>query len=800
MTANPKIQLDPARYEIFYNKLDSILQEGKEIIRLLSASTIVREAGECLSAIYLPDTGEAADIATGILMHFLNVTRVIKYMQRNHYEGPDIGIYDGDQFVNSEAYIGGMHVPDTSMVAPFFYEGELLCWIAAISHTTEVGGVEPGGFCPSATEAWHDGIHLPAVKLVEKGQIKRDVMEMIKRSVRTPDNMDLDLKARMAGNARVKKRLTELVREFGADFFKTATRQLVQDAADFSRSKIKQLYPGIYRSRVFSDSVGKGKDRIAVMEMDTEVTEDGRLILRMPIVSPQQPGFNNCYEPAIEATAAYTLLTQLVYDGRWGSGLMQPVELELASCSRMNADARQSVGYCTIGIALGYCAALTDTLSRCFYASRKEDEVQAAATGGHICMVVSGLDRFGRFCSNVLNHAHGTMSSGGRMKGDGIDNFHFFNPYRYVGDAEGEETIVPVLYLNSQYFPDHSGYGKHRSGVPSACILLVHRTPSAQIVVIGTGSYMPSNQGLFGGYPGPCVFTDLLLNSDYYEATKAGKKLLVSDVNNLGSVLKGDYSQHPATLPTTRVKSGDIVVSMGPSGGGLGDPIERDPELVLTDIIDKKATVEWARKIYCVSIDPKTLTIDQEGTRQMRAEKRKERLRQGKPVGDFLKTLVTKRKNRTLPQRSLDFLDELTQFSPEFARQVEEEEALANQDLKPVGKIDAAATLFNLTPYLNIVEERSGRKVVVCSQCGFAYCEASENFEHYCLIYERSGAEIYPEKLSGSRDWYTLREFYCPGCGVQIEVEATPMGNTILCHYGLKIEPAKGTQKTVGTA
>ena len=96
-------------------------------------------------------------------------------------------------------------------------------------------------------------------------------------------------------------------------------------------------------------------------------------------------------------------------------------------------------------------------------------------------------------------------------------------------------------------------------------------------------------------------------------------------------------------------------------------------------------------------------------------------------------------------------------------------------------------TLFKLTPYVNIIEDKDGRRVAVCSRCGFAYCEASENFDHYCLIYDRDGAEIYPERLAGNREWYILREFYCPGCGAQVEVEATPPGNTILTHYKLDI-------------
>jgi len=168
--------LDRIQYEIFFNKLDQLLNESQQVVRYLSASAIVREGGEAMEAFYLP-TGEAVDIAAGILMHFMNVTRTIRYMRENNWEAEDIGIYEGDQFINNDAYIGGMHCPDTCLIAPFFYHGELLGYVAAVSHTTETGGIEPGGMCPSATEAWHDGIIIPVVKIVERGKIRRDVLE-----------------------------------------------------------------------------------------------------------------------------------------------------------------------------------------------------------------------------------------------------------------------------------------------------------------------------------------------------------------------------------------------------------------------------------------------------------------------------------------------------------------------------------------------------------------------------------------------------------------------------------------------
>jgi acetone carboxylase gamma subunit len=197
--------------------------------------------------------------------------------------------------------------------------------------------------------------------------------------------------------------------------------------------------------------------------------------------------------------------------------------------------------------------------------------------------------------------------------------------------------------------------------------------------------------------------------------------------------------------------------------------------------------VEWSEKVYYVSINPKTLEMDHKKTEELRAQKRKERLSVGKAGKEYIKELISKRKSRQLPHPALEFLDELMAFSPAFAKQIEEENKLVEKELKPLGKVEVSKTLLKLTPYVNIAEDKKGKKIAVCSKCGFGYCESDDNFKHYCLIHDRDPEEIYPKRLSGNKDWYTLREFYCPGCGVQVEVEATPHGNTILKCYDVKV-------------
>ena len=156
-----EINIDPVKYEIFCQRLSEILTEGKEVTRYLSGSTIAREAGEVVTGYFLKD-GEAAFISSGILMHILNVTGVIRYAINHQYlEDPGIGVYEGDAFINNDPWVGGVHTPDIAIVSPFFYQGKHLGYIAALSHTTEIGGVEAGGMPPGATESYHDGAFRP---------------------------------------------------------------------------------------------------------------------------------------------------------------------------------------------------------------------------------------------------------------------------------------------------------------------------------------------------------------------------------------------------------------------------------------------------------------------------------------------------------------------------------------------------------------------------------------------------------------------------------------------------------------
>jgi N-methylhydantoinase B/oxoprolinase/acetone carboxylase alpha subunit/acetone carboxylase gamma subunit len=777
--------LDPVKYELLYQKLDAACNEAMDVVKYLSGSVIAREAGEVVSAFYLPTTFEAASLACGILMHLMTTTRVLRYMQKEDY-ARDIGIYPDDQFICNDAYIGGMHVPDVVVAGPVFVSDEVVGWVGSVSHTAETGGIEPGGMCPSATEACHDGLIIPPVKIVERGKIRRDLMNMFLRPNRDPLSMEMDIKARIAGNEKLKARVKELAEEFGVDFFKAATEQFVADAEAQCRAKIKGLIPGVYACRVYSDVYRGTENRLGVIHVELEIKEEGEIIIRTPVVSPQIPAVDNAYLPATESTAFYHLLTLLFYDTRWNTALGRALKLDIPEHCRINADPGRSVGYATTGIAGGVLAeGITNALSRALYTSGKFEDVMPNSTTV-IVPIWSGVNQFGRPVVQLQT----SISSGGggpRFGRDGHDGpFAGCNPNRTAVDTEGEEMLIPFVSLTNSYRRDSGGFGKYRGGTGLITINFAHGSDKIEFVGLAQGIKIPISQGMYGGYPRPAVWVGLMSDTDFYDAVKEGRPLPY-ELEEMEKLLKGKFEGGLGNILPHPLKQGDFVILAQSGGSGIGDPIERDPEWIVRDVKENKASVDVSNWAYCTAIDSKTLEIDYEKTKELREQKKKERRRCGIPAHQYLADIIEKRNQKALPKPAQQHHDEMASYSSGYRELLRAEEEWVKKGAQPLDRVMIKKVLLEVTPYINFAEDDRGKKVAVCSKCGFGYCDAGENWKLYGLVHERDSAELLPPALAYPKEWCIYREFYCPGCGIQVEVEGCPPGAPITYTAKIKI-------------
>ena len=100
---------------------------------------------------------------------------------------------------------------DVTLLNPVFWEGKLFCWITNVLHQYDVGGITPGSFCPNARDAFDEGILIPPIKIVERGELRRDIEGVYLRASRKPYLVALDLRAQIAGNLTASKRITQLI-------------------------------------------------------------------------------------------------------------------------------------------------------------------------------------------------------------------------------------------------------------------------------------------------------------------------------------------------------------------------------------------------------------------------------------------------------------------------------------------------------------------------------------------------------------------------------------------------------------
>ncbi|MCK5879574.1 MAG: hydantoinase B/oxoprolinase family protein, partial [Holophagae bacterium] len=241
-------------YEIFTHKMNMIAQEGKETTMKLGASAGMRW-GDVAFGIYTAQ-GDLSVVATGIWFHAVLGQIPCKYIVKHWVDEPSVGVKEGDSFFFNDPFYAGVHTADMGLVVPVFYEGKLVCFAGAAVHTGESGGTDPGGMCPNARSRYDDGLSIPPMKIGENYSLKEDVLNMFAAMTRDPRTMILDIKARLAAARIAERRIVELIKQKGVEFFMGALRRILTVTADAAKKKVRMINDGVYRQVHFLDTVG----------------------------------------------------------------------------------------------------------------------------------------------------------------------------------------------------------------------------------------------------------------------------------------------------------------------------------------------------------------------------------------------------------------------------------------------------------------------------------------------------------------------------------------------------------------
>jgi len=304
--------VDPITFEVIRHKLQAITEEQAITLKSISGSPVVTDATDFNNGLYLAD-GSIVTMGPQVIFHTGTMSTVIRSIIANFEANP--GIREGDMFVLNDPYRGAIHQPDVSIVAPIFANGRRIAWAGSCAHQLDVGGMSFGSWAYSATDVQQEAMLLPGVKLVENGEVRQDIWQMIMGMTRLPDVIGLDFKGMIAANNVAIHRLHELFNRYGIEIVEAVMNAELDASEHRIRERLRMISDGIYRARDYIDHDGL-ENRLYRVCLAVRKTGDS-LIFDLDGTSTQAPGFINCTWSGMKGALLTGLLPILAPDIRW---------------------------------------------------------------------------------------------------------------------------------------------------------------------------------------------------------------------------------------------------------------------------------------------------------------------------------------------------------------------------------------------------------------------------------------------------------------------------------------------------
>jgi N-methylhydantoinase B/oxoprolinase/acetone carboxylase alpha subunit len=642
---------EPIRYEKIFAKLRGGLVNARETAMNISASPIVSEIGELCFAFYTPE-GDSVALSTGIIVHVHTMSDAIKFMVRNDYEF-NPRIRPGDIFSNNIPKIGDVHNSDVQTFVPIFWEDELVGWAGGVTHVTDIGASTPGNVPVGPISSYEDGLDLTANKIGENDVVFRDHEIRCEQGVRTPMFWKLDERTRIAGCHMIRDAVERIIREEGIDTFKQFIREAIEEGRRTFIQRIKETtVPGRYFCPTFVDLLFKGErglpdyaaiDTLSHAPLELTIGPGGEFHISFDGASKWGYHSFNCPPSAMQG-AIWVLLTQTVIpNDKVNDGAYLATSHEFPPFTLANPVVKEAATGAAWGFLIPAFTGLVRALSRAFYARGYVEEVLSSYGMTMNAMQGGGKDQYGRD-TGILNFEVSCQGVGARAIADGADYCAaMWNPEGNMGDVEVWELLIPFIYLGRCVKPNSAGLGKYRGGSGYASLYAVWKTPDLVMQNCGDGSVFPS-PGIFGGYPSASGYRHNVLNTDLLQrfASRLPYPSREDDPadSEISRLVEGEHLFDCRTLNYPyRMNHGDIYYSIYRGGGGLGDPLERDPALIEDDLNGDFVLPRYAEKVYGakVSRDGSGLwRVDASATEKRRQELREERARRAVPVRDWL--------------------------------------------------------------------------------------------------------------------------------------------------------------------
>jgi len=543
---------DPITVEVLSNALSGIAEEIGEAVIRAAYSDNIKERRDTTVALF-DASGRTIAQAAHIPIHLGSILGVVEVLRQ--YRPHEIR--DGDIFISNDPYTaGGTHLNDIVATAPVFVDGQLRGFVANLGHHADFFDRGP------RRHIWQEGLRIPAMKIVERGAVNRDLLDLILLNCQLPNDRIGDLRAQFAGCWLGVARFRELCERFTADVVLGAADDLIDHTERLARQQLKELVPdGEY---AFDDALDSPYLDEPVSLSILIRSSAGHLTIDFPNVPPQGPHPLNMNETAMLATCYYALKTMLDPSIPANAGLHRVLTINAPRGSLLNCAEPAAVDSRT-----NTCQRVVDLIHGAL-ASVMPDRITAAHNGSNteVAFRSQGGDATFRYSES----AGGGL--GARATKDGIDGAQCHVTNTTNLPIEVLETTYPMRVVRYELAQDSGGPGKWRGGMG-----FVRELTATREAIVGgadvTRAVVPP-WGLFGGLSGGTQKVEIRREDGKVENPPLSVDGYLNVVLQPGETLR---------LTTS-------------GGGGYGRPAERDGWRVAADLREGRISRNAARRSY----------------------------------------------------------------------------------------------------------------------------------------------------------------------------------------------------------
>ena len=568
------MKIDPIKFEVIRNGFLESTEEMAVALRKSAYSTNIKTRCDFSCAFF---DKELRNIAQSFSQpnHLGSLAGTVKQAVTEYGSEK---LFPGDQIAINYPYPGGAHLNDIVVIAPFYYDDEIFGYFANTAHHVDVGGGAPASI-GAFREVFQEGVIIPPVKLVERGEIVDDVFRLIISQIRSKRETAGDFRAQFAANNTGVRRLEALVDRYGKNLVNFYIEELIKYTDRLAFAEIAKLPKGEYQDYGYVDNDGFSNEPVKLM-VRVLIDKKGVLFDFTGSDNQRRAPVNSTYAQTFSA-AAYALKCVADPDLPVNEGFYKHVRIIAPEGTVVN---------CThpYPVVAGWETQirLNDIIFKAM--SKAIPERMIAGTKGMICHAGFGGNdpRTGDYYCYLETLAGGY---GGRFKSDGPDAVQPHGQNTENAPIEETEINYPVQIVRYELVEDSEGPGRHRGGLGLRRDYLFNDHDVTFTILSDrdkSGAW-----GIMGGNES---------RKAYYILNPQGEAKAMSSKTTLD------------------LKPGDTISYQTCGGGGYGPPEERDPSLVLKDVRDGKVSVERAKSIYKTVINLNNWSVNKSETDKLR--------------------------------------------------------------------------------------------------------------------------------------------------------------------------------------